>query len=569
MLTKTPSRSLSFALILLPIVIFYGFIWRNALGIPFQDDIDGILGVLQDLLKANSFSEKLTIILQQDDEHRVAFDRVVTYCLYLLNGEVNLKTHLLIGCSLILGIFGMIAYAFRKANLPLFALIPVAFFIFQIQYYEGIFWSMIPCQNFAVLFFAFLSIFLVSQGSKWGLALAFLIALIATFSSGNGMLTFVPCLLILGYQRRWKSFFLWGIWMVTSIIFYFHNLTIPSFRPKPSDNLLKYPLTILADFPAFVGQFFDPTTGFSFKIRATVSILAGVILIAWVLFLLWKTWLNLWNKRTAISNTQIFMLGGLILILCTAAVFSLARAGDGLMAVFVSRYKLNVALFMALVYGTILLNVSVSKQKNVFWVGLFIAVFFNIMSYFQGIDKVNNYRKDLITDAFTWQNGQNLPSSPIYFAKKETADETFNFNLKRNTYHFPETVLTNIQNQILQDTLTQKLPENLTLKSQESGDYLTFTSDSFEQGKSQDDGVYIVLKSQKETHVFPVRQHRNGIKFFIFTQQYYAKGFESVSILKQALAIGKYRLGVLVVNGKEKIIRFTNQVVTIEKSLKQ
>ena len=110
--------------------------------------------------------------------------------------------------------------------------------------------------------------------------------------------------------------------------------------------------------------------------------------------------------------------------------------------------------------------------------------------------------------------------------------------------------------------------KDLDIKIIESTDYLMVSNDSYTQGNSQDDGVYVVLKSEKECHVFPMRQRRNGIKRLFLQQQFYGQGFDSESILKEGLAIGKYKLGIIEVKNGQKSIKFTNKTFEIQQSLK-
>jgi hypothetical protein len=572
MIAKPINRSLWVIIMLIPIFVFYGFVLSNALGIPFQDDIDGILGALIDLVQADSLSEKFKVAITQDDEHRVFFDRLVTYTLYLFNGNVNLKTHLFIGCLLILGIFGLLLYSFIKAKLPLWGFIPVSYLLFQIQYHEGIFWNMIPCQNFAVLFFTMLTSFLVSIQKRWGFVLAFLTAFIVTISSGNGMLAFVPCVFILFYQRRWQSLGIWIVWMISCIAFYFKDLVIPAFRPKLSDNLIKYPTIIVADFFAFIGEFFDPGKRFSLNVRGTISIFFGIVILLFILFIFKKLFQDFLKKKNTQSfdnqNVGIFWIGGIIFIIATAAVFSVARAGNGFEAVLISRYKLNMALLMVLVYCSLFNISSVRGRKIIFSIGLFIGVVANITSYLQHTPTVQNFRKDLITDAFTWENGRNLPTSPIYFSNKKMVDEMIGKSIEKGYYHFPETVLSSIKAQILSDTITRNLPKELLLNITENEEYLSVNNDIYVQGNQQDDGVYIVLKSEKECHVFPMRQRRNGVQTLFLTQNLYKKGFDSEPILKKALALGKYKLGLIEIKNGQKNILFTDRIFEIKQSLK-
>ena len=567
---NTPSRSLLiFIAVCLPIVIFYGFIWHFAIGIPFQDDFDGILEVIKKITTADKFLDKAQVFFLQDDEHRVLFDRIVTYVLYVLNGEVSLKYQLFIGCLLILGIFGLVAHAFVQAKLPLWGLIPVSLLLFQIQYHEGIFWSMIPCQNFAVLFFAVLSIYLVSQNTTPTLVFALLSTFLGSFSSGNGVIMLVPCLLILLYQRRYVASGFWLGWMITCIGAYFHKLVVPTFRPKLSDNILKYPLNILADFPAFMGQFFDPGTRFSPTIRGLFTIPVGILLISWVLFLLWRLVFKIAPKKNDLpQKAMVFWVGVLLFITATAFLFSIARAGDGFEAVFRSRYKLTLALALVLSYCTVFVLVQKKWQKTVFIFGLGLGLTINALSYFQLTADVINFRRSLIADMFSWKYGQNLPTSPIYFARRTAVDSIIEHSLANHYYKIPESSITPIESKLIGLQVVVSSNDTVKLKTSTANGYVTFSDDKFVQGPQRDDGAYVVLKSDRETHLFPAQQHRSSLRRFITSGRYFNDGFDTAPILKKGLSVGMYQVFLVAINNHQSKIYPTNATVRVAESYK-
>ena len=553
----------------IPICIFYAFIWHFAVSVPFQDDFDGILEVIKKITGTHVLSEKAGVFFLQDDEHRVLFDRIITYSLFAINGEVNLKYQLFIGCLLILGIFGLVAHAFVQAKLPLWGLIPVSLLLFQIQYHEGIFWSMIPCQNFAVLFFAVLSIFLVAQNTTPTLLFALFSTFLGAFSSGNGIVMLVPCLLILIYQRRYVASGLWLGWMLTCLYGYFHNLVVPSFRPKLSDNILKYPLNILADFPAFMGQIFDPGTHFSPTVRGLFTIPVGILLIVWVLFLVWKLVFNTnYKTQDASHKSLVFWVGVLLFITATAFLFSIARAGDGFEAVFRSRYKLTLALALVLCYCTLFLLVQKKWQKLVFAIGLGLGLSINALSYFQLSADVINFRRSLIADMFSWKYGQNLPTSPIYFARKAAVDSIIQHSLDNRYYQIPESVITPIETKLTGSQVIMSSKNIIKLKISTANGYVTFGNDEFAQGSQRDDGAYIVLKSDRETHLFPAQQHRSSLRRFVTSGRYFNTGFDTAPILKKGLSIGLYQVYLVAVNNHQPEIYPTNATVLVEDSFK-
>jgi hypothetical protein len=563
------SKNVSRFIILIPIAIFYYFICQNSLNLPFQDDFDGIYGALHNILSANGFLEKLKIFFQPDDEHRVFFDRLITFLLYKTTGEVNLRHHLFIGNLLILGIFGLIVLSYQKARLPHWGLVPVAFFLFQIQYNEGIFWGMIPCQNFAVVFFAFLTLYLLSQNTRTTFYWAILVAFITVFSNSNGMFTLVPSVAILIYQRRWKLLIVWLLWMSLLVGGYFYGLVIPSFRPKPLNNLRNYPSTIIADFFAFVGQYVDLGSTLSLNTRGFLSIGLGVVLVVWILFLVVQKILNfLKNLHIASDKVPVFWVAGLILIAVTAAIFGVGRASDGFAAVFMSRYKLSTTLAVTLSYCTLLAWVSVGRQRLVIVLGIMMSVFFNFYSYFQGFETVRTFRKTQLTDSFSYRYGKNVPSSPIYFAIKDDFDAIYQNALKDGSFKHPQTVFSAIESQLLNDTLSSINTPRIPLEISEDKDNIRFVNQDFVIGNQQDDGVYILLKNEKEAHLFRTKQKRRSLKGFLTTQQYYANGFESASVLKKALSKGTYRVACVILDGSQKRVFYTGQSIEIAESFK-
>jgi hypothetical protein len=558
--------------ILLPMVLFYGFVYQNALNIPFQDDIDGVYGALQDLIQSPTWSDKIKIFFQQDDEHRVLFDRLVTWGLYQTTGEVSLRSHILIGTALILGLFFLLFRGFQKLQISTHILIPIPWFIFQIQYHEGIFWGMIPNQNFAVLFFAVLAFYWLSKPTWRYWILAALAGLLATFSSGNGMICLLTGLLLLLYQKRWKHLIVWAVLSIGGIYFYFKDLVIPAFRPKLSDNLVQYPSTILADFPAFLGQYFDPGEHYPLIVRGLCSILPGILLL---LFLGWMGYSMLLtslkkrpNDNPEVAQTLGFLMASAIFVIGTAAAFSITRAGDGFVATFTSRYKLSVAFLWALTYGLLYWSSAQRYKRYIFAGGLMISVFVNVAVYFQQIDRVLNFRKTLLTDAFSWQHGRNLPSSPIYFHLKNKADSTLLFHLTRGSYEFPADVFSGffenkkIRQKILKDSTSFNIQKN------ETTDHITFLSQDYTWSGGQDAGLYILFHSENESHLFATRQKRFGIRPFLLKGQYYASGFVSDPILKKALARGTYRVFWVDIGANKRRIFDANQSVTIKESIK-
>ena len=574
----------SVLLALVPILAFYAFYWRYTVNVPFQDDFDAIFGSLLHLLDARSPGEYLHRLTEQDDEHRIGFVRVVTRLLYAAQGEVDLRYLSLVGNLMLLGFLSLFWRSLRALAYPVVYLLPVVFFLFQIQYHEGIFWAMIPCQNFAVLLFAFSVQYALSRGTGWGFAAACGLGFLATFTNSNGMMAFIPGLLILAWQRRWSYLLVWTGLMAFVVWLYLHDLVIPAFRPKLGDNLREYPGTVVLNFFTFIGQFIDPGAAFPLRLRLLLAGGLGIGLAVWFGGLLAALGFALatrlsgrWTSRlTRLGSTSgLFWLGSAAFIFITAAVFAVGRAANGQDAPLTSRYKLNVALLMCLLYLT---GLILTKTRRSVWFGVMLA--FSVLawgeSYLHHTDTVANHRKEKLLDLFAWRNTRTLPTSPIYLTPVIHAelDTLFVTAIRRGLYRFPNAFYTSLEAALKAPLEANVSPASLTASLEDSGDYVQARQDTFVAGSGLDDGAYLILKSESpassapETHLFNTHLRLQRPLRVLRTGRLYAPGFVSVPVLKASLGPGTYRVGWLVVSGTEKTVGYTSERILIDKSLK-
>lgn len=572
-----PTRFWPLLLLAVPAVLFYAFYWRYAVNVPFQDDYDALFLSLAQLLDAQSVGAYLNALTEQDDEHRIGLVRLVTRLVYAVRGEVDVRWVGFIGLLSLLGLLGVFGQSLRRQSLGLMALAPVSFLLFQIQPYEGIFWGMIPAQNFAVLFLALLTLFCAVRGTPGFFAWACVLGLVATFTNSNGMVVFVPGLLALLYQRRWGNALIWALVGGACAFLYLHDLVIPEFRPKLSDNLRDHPGTAALNFFSFLGQFFDPGPDFSLKKRLAVVVPAGAVLVGWSLYLLVPlAWARLAGRppaeqhRRLVNRSGLFYLAALLYVLLTALVFAVGRAANGPEAPLASRYRLNVAVLLALVYLTGLLFFNPPWRRR--WqTGFFL---FSVLAwagfYLRHWTDVSTLRREKLLDAFAWRHTRTLPTSPIYLtpAIHHNLDSLFVSAQQRGFYRFPKTFYSDLEPSLLAPLPPTPPPAPLADMLTQTGDYLMAENRAFEAGSGRDDGAYLMLKSHRETHLFPTYPIRNGLLQVVTTGRLRAPGFTSFRVLKPSLSPGTYRVGWLVVRGRQKRFGYTAQTIRVEKSLK-
>lgn len=577
-------RPFLLVLALLPVVAFYATFARYAVNVPFQDDYDGVLGSLMNLLDAKTAGEWWSALLAQDDEYRVSFVRLVVRGQYALTGEVDFRTLGWVGNLLLLGFLGLFFKTTRQLGLPAAYFVPVPFLLLTQDFYEGTFWGWIPCQYFAVLFWAFLTLYLLSRDWSGAFAAALGLAVLTTFTNGNGLVVFGPGALILAYGGRWRWLALWLLVFAGAAALYFTGWQLPPFRPKLADNLRAWP-TLVSGFFAFLGAHFDLLPDAPLARRVPLPALAGLALAGLTGVLAWAALrgigFRLRNRplstggwvSTRLKNHQpavLFLLGSLLFVALTAVILAVGRASLGLETMLLSRYKLNGALLACLGYlaGAALLS-GRARYRWALAVGA-VAVGVWGWSYWRFTPDVAQFRREKLLDTFAWRNTRTLPTSPIYLTPviHRSLDSLFEKALARGLYRFPKAFLDKNEAQLLAplppNVPAAPLPDTLRV----TGEFLNAFNETFHAGPDLDDGAYLLLKSSRETHLFATRPRRNGPRSLLRTGRRYAAGFNSFPVLKPSLSPGTYRVGWLVVEGQNQRFGYTPQRLLVEKSLK-
>ena len=96
-------RTLLFLLTLLPIGIYFFFVWQYSVNIPSWDDYDTLENLLE-IQHSESLSETTVHILSQHNEHRIAFNRIVLLWSVWFFGEIDFKILAICGNTALLGL---------------------------------------------------------------------------------------------------------------------------------------------------------------------------------------------------------------------------------------------------------------------------------------------------------------------------------------------------------------------------------------------------------------------------------------------------------------------------------
>ncbi|WP_259017014.1 hypothetical protein [Emticicia fluvialis] len=411
-----------YILVLVPIVAFYAFAFKNAFNIGWNDDWHGIEGFLASWMQQSTFGEKMTLLFSQMCEHRIIYVRLSTLLCYQLFGEVNYKILMLMGVAHLLILPFVFYRLLREINLGVAYLIPILFIIFNTQPIENIFWAITSLQPNVVIIFGLWGFsLLLFNKQKWAFYLSIVLFFIAMFTNGNGMFAFLAAIPILLYTRSRGEKIQYFVFLAFSFWLYFHDFEKPGIRPDVKVNITQFPHIIIGDFFAFFGSPIDSTVQFyNVTLKHVVAISAGVVLVGWLAVQLFtflyyhflpkakkdnSNWFyRLYTRLLAHPKFNLYLLAAFIFVGLSGAAFSVSRASQGLEQAFASRYKTVSIILFAIVYLSFFNVVAVAQWKKYLRISILAAILFSLFSYYESLDEVEKHRRFFGTTILNWKN---------------------------------------------------------------------------------------------------------------------------------------------------------------------
>lgn len=341
-------RLAALALALLAAAAYLLVAGRLAVDFPYWDDYYAVLESLGKVRASETVTEKVAAVFSQHNEHRVAWLRAIALACCAVQGRVDFRTLIWLGnAGLIALAVILVAGARRSVRWPsLLALIPLAL-LSPIQGKQMI-WATAALGNYWVLTFAAAALLLLSRGSRATFSWACVLAVLATFSSGQGLLCFPAGAVLLVVERRWSRALSWLAVMGLSAVVYFHNFTRPPYHPAPQISW-----TAVQFFPTAVGSAVSdlacralaPALAhplWEAALVPTIQAAAGLALIGLTAWL----WVRRYYQRNPFVS--VFLL--YLLLLFAAA--SVSRSGLGLQHALMSHYKvISVSIVVLVAVG--------------------------------------------------------------------------------------------------------------------------------------------------------------------------------------------------------------------------
>lgn len=493
---------------IISVLLLWYFQYKITVNIPWWDDFHGVILPVYDLFTPLPFVEKFKSFVSLNNEHRVVNDRIFTLIIYLFTGEFKLKLLAMLGFLNLVGVFLIFAHVLKGINK--LAILPIAFLIFHAQYYESLQSLMVPFQNFAVLFYMALSFYFltIKENTQW----AFILAVAAFLSHGNGILIFPIGLLVLLLNKRKKHLVWWSILSVLTIFIYFLGYSKPSWTETDVISPWQNPIASIRYVFEFLGAYSLNLIELSDRLnhsvlRKIVPQVFGLFLVAALTLMLYKTYLTKpgFVRQLRKDKTNQFIIAFSLFFIGTAVLMGLTRTGFPVL----SRYTINSSMFLVAIWAFYIVN---SSRKGAVTVTGF-TFFVLILTYYNNTHKAINFKNNLIADAFNYQQNGTWVNNYSDLDHVKRVSPLLEEPLKAGKYRFPSSLLDDY-------SIWKGNSKNEQLNYSIVEPYLSISGNS--QGNNT---IFFSLESANSNFIFPAEKQKNNPLKMLSSLTYFSDNY--------------------------------------------
>lgn len=522
----------------LPVALYFVCFFYFGINAPQFDDFQTVVRAVALL---DTATDKLQWLISGYGEHRIAYVRLVAIVVHALTGSIDFMWMGFIGNLSLIGVIGILAVWFKRWQLERYFL-PIPFILLQMHYHHNTFTAMMALQNLTILFWALLSLWWATTGRGWRLGAALVVAVIAVYTSGNGILVLGTAILVLLIRRQWPyalgGLVLGGL-VLAGYFWDLHSIT-PSYSPHFMGTHIPQLLTFVV---FFCGSYFDllPNVLMSslkadtplwqsamFGLRLLLPFVMGLLLVAggWLFVVRWclNDWLMSrkpdvrWLRRLAQPTSEAFvyrreastfLAASITFILLSACIVAIGRLEVSLAQSFAIRYKVYAPLLLIMVYAVLLISVRREATRTTLHrVLLVVSVIICANSYVQHLSQIQGNRNTALSGLYTMQVSGTWP---VYGAYYGNIDSMMQVAIDKGMYQLDEHRMQPVST--LRSDLQRPCPTisvafdttNLVARLQLRQSPVALSL----PGAAPNDGAYFVLHDKQRTYLFSAHPDRN------------------------------------------------------------
>ena len=296
---------------------------RYAVNIPLLDDYYLVLDFILEISTSDSWWQQIKLMFAFRNGHPIFTQKLLSLLDYWIFGTVNFK-RLIFANNLMQGVLILTVYKilslYTKDQMAIFSLVLfVGVPIFTLNNWPSSF------MHIATVVFSLQSLYHLAQKFRSSCSWALLFAILASLSSGSGILVFFISIPLLIARRSKKELMYWSVGGILVLIFYLLSMSSGPRATSPSASIS--PVVYVVNLTVYYGAMFDALYG-NFRILSPV--LGGLISVA-LLFILIR-YRKVWRDYP-------LLMSGLLWALALGFLTTMLRSQYGLGATTAYRYR--------------------------------------------------------------------------------------------------------------------------------------------------------------------------------------------------------------------------------------
>lgn len=528
------------------ILLFFLYNFLFSVDFPFQDDflfiqfIDaisaphvGFVGVLKEMFRTFN-------------DHKAVVPRFISLLDYKMTGQLHFRFYIVLVLFNLIYIFYFLYRNFHKARLPLYLFVPVPFLFFHPLYHEVSGWALTGMQHSYLTAFTVTAIILSSRGTAAAFYGAMLCCFLATFTHGNGILSFPAIIFFFLCYQNYRKAIMTSIFMILCLVIY-----LAGYESGQAVHLPNSAASFFLSLFGFVGSEMSLC-----QYPELSSALWGAAIVVCVVLVTWRVASVYFKKPLRVVPGTIELLTLFAFIFISSCVIALFRSWAG--TTVASRFQLYAALSTAIFYLFLVFYTDFWKKKWAFTGVLALSVFYWAYAHYRFTGVVATKKATYLADIYNWRyhrsmfsveksivsygNFYLLPAyQKGYFALPEALVTPDELNSMFNGTPGPESDGTYVETWAVHRIVRDGV-ENLT--------FYFVSNNEWPKRKAFWDNRFLVVRNKTTgaTYLLNGTPKVEARKKMMSVMSYYKGGFNT-QLREDDLDPGEYDMGVLNVSG--------------------
>ncbi len=503
------NKKWSLPVLLIPGLIFFLLVKAFIVNAPVYDDVEAFNDFILKLIESGNPASALPLFFDNSSDHIVFFGRIVCALYFWVTSRINFSDLILIGNLSHIGLFWVMYKKSLLSRENTIFFLPVSLLLFNIQnWYYSSFWAITVYQFPVVLFLVCLTLYFLSASGKYTFPLAVILGGIVTFSHGNGFSVWL-CGVFMLWALGWRKKLLF--WSFSGVLF--TGIFFQKMLSNQGNQLSSFSDAgrVLVGFFSYVGTYFDvlPVTDISLTLRALFPVLFGVVSLIVIVFACIEI-LFIRKMEVLRKPSSVFWISCMLFIFFSAVIIGLFRSVDNPFRFLTvsPHYRAGSGVFVACMYLWVMSIVPDKFKKRVFLFSLVIIGIPYVFSYIYIMQVVRDFYHSNQANVYNQKNNRAGFMGPLNTPQGAYADSIMTKSVSEKIYSYPENPVFKEMDDYLEKNKAE-ISQDLDIT--EGDAYFMFQGKPGEVRMSREDGLFLVLQSDKNRWVFPFKKTNTAV----------------------------------------------------------